>query len=48
VYETSKQSYAPAYLDRNYTIFSMFPTQEALDFFVAEQYGLRNTIFWWS
>jgi hypothetical protein len=35
-------------LDLNNTIFPTFPTQMTLDFFVAEQCGLRNTIFWWS
>jgi hypothetical protein len=33
------------YLDRNLTFFSMLPTQVIPDFFVAEYYGLRNTIF---
>jgi hypothetical protein len=36
------------YLDRNITFFSMLPTQFIPDFFVAEYYGLRNTIFWGS
>jgi hypothetical protein len=36
------------YLDRNITIFSMLPTQFIPDFFAAEYFGLRNTIFWGS
>jgi hypothetical protein len=35
-------------LDRNNTIASLFRTQFNPDFWVAEYYGLRNTIFWWS
>jgi hypothetical protein len=34
------------YLERNITIFSILHTQFIPDFFVAEYYGLRNTIFW--
>jgi hypothetical protein len=34
------------YLDRNKTFFAMLPTQFIPDFFIAETYGLRNTIFW--
>jgi hypothetical protein len=33
-------------LDRSNTIASLFRTQYTPDFFIAEYYGLRNTIFW--
>jgi hypothetical protein len=33
-------------LVRNNTIASLFRTQYTPDFFIAEYYGLRNTIFW--
>jgi hypothetical protein len=35
-------------LDRNNTIALLFHTQYTPDFFIAEYYGLRNTIFWGS
>jgi hypothetical protein len=33
-------------LDRNNTVASQFRTHYTPDFFIAEYYGLRNTIFW--
>jgi hypothetical protein len=33
-------------LDRNNTIASLFHTQYAPNFLIAEYFGLRNTIFW--
>jgi hypothetical protein len=34
------------YLDMNITLFSMLSTQFIHDFFAAEYYSFRNTIFW--
>jgi hypothetical protein len=36
------------YAGRSKTFFSLFCTPFPPDVFVAEHYGLRNTIFWWS
>jgi hypothetical protein len=50
VYETSRKLYCFLLKNGTQLFFSMFRTQYFPDFFVAEHYGLRNTICtsWWS